>query len=203
MNRIFSKFLQALWGQRFAALAALAVAGLLFTASGVKAGCYTAAKKASAAPFVPFVSPQDPEDSDEARTIVGLWHVIYTATSANGPFPPTPFEFNTSYKTWHGDGTEFDNVDLAPAGGNICYGVWKKLPNGSVKLHHIGQVFDPVSGKLVNILVQDEIDTVDRGGKTYTGYFDFKLFDPTDTFGTGTPLAEVKGTTVATRISVD
>jgi hypothetical protein len=203
VNRNFSKFLQVLLSQRFAALAALVVAGLLFTASGVKASCYGPAKKASAAPFIPFVSPQEPEDSDDARTIVGLWHVIYTATSASGPFPPTPFEFNSSYKMWHGDGTEFENVGLPPVGGNICYGVWKKLPNGSVKLHHIGQIFDPVTGKLANIFTVDEVNTVDHKGKTYSGYFDFKMYEPTDTFGTGTPLAEVKGTTAATRISVD
>jgi hypothetical protein len=54
-----------------------------------------------------------------------------------------------------------------------------------------------------NVFTVDETDTVARDGKTYTGHFDFKLFDATDVFGTGTPIAEIKGTTAATRITVD
>ena len=209
MNRI--DIFQAFRSGRFSALVALVGLGLLFTTSGAKAAGCALPYKAGATPSIPLLSPpgsaslnhQEDEDSNKPASIVGLWHVIYTATSASGPFPPTPFEFNSSYKMWHGDGTEFENVGLPPVGGNICYGVWKKLPNGSVKLHHIGQIFDPVTGKLANIFTVDEVNTVDHKGKTYSGYFDFKMYEPTDTFGTGTPLAEVKGTTAATRISVD
>src|SRR5258706_14222636 len=100
MSRNFSKFLQVLLSQRFAALAALVIAGLLFTASGVKASCYGPTKKASAAPFIPFVSPQQPEDSDGARTLGGLWHVIYNATNASGAVAPTPYQFNCAPTIW-------------------------------------------------------------------------------------------------------
>jgi hypothetical protein len=58
-------------------------------------------------------------------------------------------------------------------------------------------------GKVSNVFTVDEIDTVESDGKTYSGTFDFKLFDATDVYGTGTPLAEVKGTTAGTRITVD
>jgi hypothetical protein len=53
------------------------------------------------------------------------------------------------------------------------------------------------------LLTDDEIDTVATNGKTYSGTFVFKLFLPTDVYGTGTPLAVAKGTTAGTRISVD
>jgi hypothetical protein len=50
----------------------------------------------------------------------------------------------------------------------------------------------------------DETDTVASDGKTYTGAFDFKLWPPSyDAVGVGTPISEVKGTTAATRITVD
>jgi hypothetical protein len=55
-------------------------------------------------------------------------------------------------------------------------------------------MFDATTGKVSNIFTVDEIDTVATDGKSYTGTFDFKLFDATDVFGTGTPLAEVTGT---------
>jgi hypothetical protein len=58
-------------------------------------------------------------------------------------------------------------------------------------------------GAISNVFTIDETDTVASDGKTYKGTFDFKLFDATNVFGTGTPLAEVTGTTAGTRITVD
>ncbi|MGO8818541.1 MAG: hypothetical protein ACLQVG_28185 [Terriglobia bacterium] len=149
-----------------------------------------------------------PADLDQYNSIVGLWHVVYTADySTPGPLPipvvpPGSFQFVQSYKTWHGDGTEMDNAFLPPAGGNVCFGVWKQLGNGTVKAHHVGLMFAP-DGSLANIFTEDEVDRVSRDGKTYEGTFDQKLFEPTDVFGTGAPVQEIKGKTAATRISVD
>jgi hypothetical protein len=208
MNRM--NIFQAFRSGRFSALVALVGLALLFTASGTKAAGCGLAFKTAAAPSIPFLSPpgneslnhQEGEESNKHASIVGLWHVIYTATSApTPPFPSTPFQFLESYKTWHGDGTEFENAFLPPDGGNICFGVWKDLEHGSVKLHHIGLMF--ANGAISNIFTVDETDTVASNGKTYTGTFDFKLFAATNVFGTGTPLAEVTGTTAGTRITVD
>jgi hypothetical protein len=204
---------QVLRSGRFSALVALVALGLLSTTSGAKAGGCAVSYKAGATASIPFVSPhgddhQRGEDSNRRAGIVGLWHVIYTATYDNnfppgGPYPPTPFPFVESFKTWHADGTEFENAFLPPAGGNICFGVWKDLDDGSVKLHHIGLMFGP-DGSLSAIFTVDETDTVASDGKTYKGMFDFKLWPPSyDAVGVGTPIAEVKGTTAATRITVD
>jgi hypothetical protein len=136
---------------------------------------------------------------------VGLWHLNYTAETESGApiFPPVPFPFLESLKTWHADGTEFENAFLPPTGGNICFGVWKELGHGSVKLHHIGLMFDSM-GNVSNIFTVDEKDTVAPNGKTYSGSFDFKLWPPSFvTVGVGTPIAEVTGKTAATRITVD
>jgi len=201
---------RALWSRRFFAFGALIVLGLLFTAAGAKAGGCALPYKAGAgaAPAIPFVSPQADGEWNEHATIVGLWHVNLTANydenfPPGGPFPPTPFPFVESFKTWHADGTEFENAFLPPAGGNICYGVWKDLGKGTVKLHHIGLVFNS-DGSLSAIFTQDETDTVSSDGKTYKGMFDFKLWPPSyDAVGVGKPIAEVKGTVAATRITVD
>ena len=58
-------------------------------------------------------------------------------------------------------------------------------------------------GSISNVFTVDEVDTVATNGKTYRGTFDFKLFLPTDVYGAGTALAEAKGTTAGTRITVD
>jgi len=205
MNR--KNIFRVLWSGRFSALTLLIVFGLLFSATGAKAGC-AVPYKAGAAPAIPFVSPHGNDESKEPATIVGLWHVNYTGTDDDnfppgGPYPPTPFPFLESFKTWHADGTEFENAFLPPTGGNICFGVWKDLGDGTVKLHHIGLMFNS-DGSPSSIFTVDETDKVASDGKTYKGTFEFKLWPPSyDAVGKGMPIAEVKGTTAATRISVD
>src|SRR5215469_9025991 len=49
------------------------------------------------------------------KSIVGLWHVTYTA---GGQL------FYEAFDEWYSDGTEFENANLPPAEGNICFGVW-------------------------------------------------------------------------------
>jgi hypothetical protein len=110
-------------GRRFSAVAVLVGLGLLFTAAGARASCFAPSPyKAGAAPAITYVSLHADGEWNENATIVGLWHVLYTATSDDnfppgGPFPPTPFTFLESFKTWHRDGTEFENAFVPPAGG--------------------------------------------------------------------------------------
>ncbi|MGB9070635.1 MAG: hypothetical protein WCC21_18880 [Candidatus Acidiferrales bacterium] len=210
---------------RLSALVALLGLALLFTASDAKAaGCGVLPYKTVAAFPTPFVSPhgddrQGDEDSNEPASIVGLWHLTYTGNTDDnfppgGPYPPTPFPFLESLKTWHADGTEFENAFLPPAGGNICFGVWKDLGHGKVKLHHIGLMFGGPGSvppeDVSNIFTVDETDTVAPNGRTYSGFFDFKLYLPSDCANsaggyvcTGKPIAEVMGTTFGVRITVD
>jgi len=202
---------------RFSAIAALGAFTLLFVASGAQAGgCAVGYKAGATAPPIPFVSPQADDhqvDYDaHGHAIVGLWHVIYTATeSTSGPLPvpvippgpPSSFQFLESFKTWHADGTEFENAFLPPAAGNICVGVWKDTGENSVKLHHIGLMFAP-DGSISNIFTVDETDAVAANDKTYKGNFAIKLWPPFyDQVGVGTPVQVIKGTTAATRITVD
>ena len=196
---------------RFVALMALVGFGLLFATSSAKAGGCAVPSKTGVAPAIPFVSPsgddrQQAEEFGLPVSIVGLWHVNFTAEAESGApiFPPVPFAFGESLKTWHADGTEFENAFKPPAGGNICYGVWKDLGEGSVKLHHLGLIFDSTTGNLLNIFTLDEKDTVARNNQTYSGTFDFKVWPSSfAAVGVGTPIAEVTGTIVATRVNVD
>jgi hypothetical protein len=60
----------------------------------------------------------------------------------------------------------FESVSAPPSGGNVCFGVWKQLGNGNVKLHHIGLMFAP-DGSVANVFTVDEINRVSHDGKTY------------------------------------
>jgi hypothetical protein len=74
---------------------------------------------------------------------------------------------------------------------------WKEISHLTVKLHHLGFMYSP-DGTLQASFTIDEIDTVAQNNKTYSGTFDFKVFDLS-----GNLLQEVQGTTAATRITVD
>jgi hypothetical protein len=122
MNR--TKIFQVVRSGRFSALVALAGLGLLFTASGVKAGgCSVMPYKAGAAASAPFLSPQaadgqsnhqEAEEFNQPATIVGLWHLIYTL-DVGGQFAET-------LKTWHADGTEWENAFFRPEPSAMAFG---------------------------------------------------------------------------------
>lgn len=210
MNR--SKAIRLSWSGRFAAMVALGVFGILFSAGSVKAACGTPVK-AGAIPAFPLLAPipqsQDGNHSGAPATIVGLWHAVYTATyTTSGPLPVPmvppgdPFLFGDTLKTWHADGTEWEQRIGPPPAGGFCFGVWKHTARGSVKLHHVVAVVAP-DGTIANIFYIDEIDRVAPDGKTYSGTWDLKVYDPTDVLGKGDVLQEFKGTIAAERITVD
>ncbi len=125
-------------------------------------------------------------------SIVGLWHVIYT----NGTDGST---FNDTFDTWHSDGTEFESAFLAPAGGDVCVGVWKQTGLRSVSLHHVGWLFDPSTptATATNTFTLDENIRVSADGMSYSGSFTFKIWNLD---GTPTPV-EVTGSIAAARIT--
>ena len=180
------------------AFAFLAVITLLLITASAKAACGDMAGLGSRSPIkLPMLNlPQDntfPPAAGGNDSIVGLWHVIYTA---NGSL------FNESLDMWHSDGTEFENVHLSPAGGNICLGVWKPVGPRTVRLHHIGWLFNPLdpTGNATNTFTMDETNTVAPNGATYTGTFTFKVYDLN---GNYVPNSEVDGTIAATRFTVN
>jgi len=131
----------------------------------------------------------EPDRGLRSGSIVGLWHVLYTTGGA---------PFAESFKQWHSDGTELDNINQNPAAGSLCVGVWKQIGPREVRLHHVGWVFAS-DGTPAGSFTIDETDTIDEHGMAYTGTFTFRTYDVSGNF-TG---IEVTGNTAATRITVD
>ena len=178
-------------------LGLLAVLCLLILPTGAKAACGSFGAHGltpviklpmTAHAEVGFPSPYE----EGIPTIVGLWHVIYTAGGAT---------FNDTFDTWHSDGTEFESAYLAPAAGDVCVGVWKSTGFRSVKVHHIGWIFNPATptASASNYFTLDEEVTVAQDNKSYSGKFTFKIWNLD---GSATPVEET-GTIAATRITVD
>jgi hypothetical protein len=202
MNRITKKMGAGFSGQMAVwrrlsrgAFTMLAIASLIFATAAANASCATGigSKSPIKLPMLGQLGNALGDDfaPSSSESIVGLWHVVYTSGGQT---------FNESFDEWHSDGTEFENVYLAPDVGNICFGVWKPVGLRTVRLHHIGWSFTPGSapGTATGTFTLDETNTVSRDGKTYTGNFTFKTFDLNGVQG-----ADVTGTIAATRISVD
>src|SRR5215510_14387964 len=169
MSDLLRTKVERLWKWRYLAFTAAITTLLLAHAPGARAGC-AEPNKAGSGPVLSWMHGQGKGNPNEPTTIVGLWHVKYTAADGSAIFE--------SFKTWHEDGTEFENAFLPPVGGNICFGVWKSVSHLTVKLHHVGIMFNPADGSIAATFTQDETNTVTSDGKTYKGTFDFKVFDP-------------------------
>jgi len=178
---------------RRAALGTITVVSLVFASASAFATCGMVAGAKSAGIKLPALTNAAPQlgdlgDSGNA-SIVGLWQTRYTTGGA---------VFAVSFKQWHSDGTELDNIDQNPALGSVCMGVWKQTSLRSVDLHHVGWVFNP-DGSPGGSFTIDESDTLAENGKTYTGTFTFRTFDVN-----GNPTGvEVSGNVAATRIIVN
>jgi len=131
----------------------------------------------------------EPEDGPGSGSIVGLWHVLYKAGGAT---------FAESFKQWHSDGTELDNINQNPAEGSVCVGVWKQIGPREVRVHHVGWLFAP-DGTPAGSFTIDETDVLAEHGMAYAGTFTFRTYDVNGNY-TGT---EVRGDTAATRITVN
>lgn len=205
MNRILRNLVVSiisdgrLWARLFrGGLALLAALCLFILPTGANAACgrFDAPGLHSVIklPAVPQAAFDFPSPFEARPTIVGLWHVIYT----NGVDQST---FNDTFDTWHSDGTEFESAFLAPAGGDVCVGVWRPTGARSFTLHHIGWLFTPSTplATASNTFTLDEEVTVAEDNKSYSGRFTFKVWNLD---GSPTPV-EVTGTMAATRITVN
>ncbi len=111
------------------AMAAIVGFVLLGTAPGARADCgLTGGAKAGSIrmPMIVGAGNGPEEDRERHGSIVGLWHTIYTSGGST---------FSESFKMWHSDGTEFENVDHNPAIGSVREGVWKQVNARELRPH--------------------------------------------------------------------
>src|SRR5579883_2584594 len=93
---------------------------------------------------------------DAGDRIVGTWRVSYTVEGA--PFADALIQ-------WHRDGTEWENINLPVAAGNICMGSWKRVDRSHVRRSHIGWLY--TDGIVSGYFTETETDKVSADGKSY------------------------------------
>ncbi len=172
----------------------MATAALTLAASGLsaRAGCADPRTAAPAAlhkmPGVLLPAPAAASDAggrNAAASIVGTWHAIYTVEGQ---------PFGEAFIQWHDDGTEWENINLPVASGNLCMGSWKPVDAKHVYRSHIGWLY--TDGTLSGYFTETETDKVAHNGTSYAGTNEQKVYDLD-----GNLLADVTGTSSATKLT--
>ena len=144
---------------------------------------------------------------DHGPSIVGMWHVVFTAQTQNGEAIPSPGAvIDNAVVVWHADGTEIMNSVRSAQDGNFCLGVWKQTGNRTYLLNHIpwqGNVYDPTVPPETVGAPQDGAQIIEKiilspDGNSYTGTFTLHAYDTT-----GAVYASFTGVLSAKRITPD
>lgn len=141
-----------------------------------------------------------PDDDDDGPSIVGMWHVKFTALTQDGV--PVNFTLDDSIVVWHSDGTEIMNSNRPAQDGNFCLGVWARVGKLKYILNHIpwggndasnapSGIGNPQTGQQLR-----EAINLSRDGNSYSGNFTARAYDQNKQPG---PL--LTGVLTATRIT--
>jgi hypothetical protein len=145
-------------------------------------------------------------DDDDNPSIVGIWHVIFTAQTQNENAIPGGAVIDNAVVVWHPDGTEIMNSSRPAQDGNFCLGVWKHTGKRTYLLNHIpwqGNVFNPavapdvVGPPQAGVQIIENV-TLSPDGKSYSGTFNLRGYDTS-----GNVYVSFTGVLSAKRITVD
>jgi hypothetical protein len=195
------------------ALTVLVVAGLLSAATTAQAQCGLPAKAVKPASWNPQLGQArllrtalgGPDFQDEfGPSIVGMWHVTFTAQTMGGsPIPNTVVD--NALVVWHSDKTEIMNSIRPPQDGNFCMGVWEKTGIFKYRLNHFawgGNAFPtnpPTAiGPTAGPTHITETITLSTDGNRYSGTFTLDAYDTSGNIATA-----FTGLITATRITIN
>ena len=145
------------------------------------------------------------DDQDEgSASIVGMWHVTFTAQTMGGsPIPNTVID--NALVVWHSDKTEIMNSVRPPQDGDFCMGVWEKTERFKYKLNHFAwfanafpttpptEIGPPVGPTRIT-----EAVTLSPDGNRYSGTFTLDAYDTS-----GNIITAFTGVISATRITIN
>lgn len=140
-------------------------------------------------------------EEENAPSIVGMWHVVFTANSMNGATIPDTVTDN-SVVVWHNDGTEIMNSSRPAQDGNFCLGIWVQTGRLHYSLNHIPwQGNDPsnapagIGNPQLGAQIFEEVN-LSPDGNHYSGTYTLTAYD-----ASGNPTVSFSGTLAATRIT--
>lgn len=204
--------MRAIFGKFMSCVGALVLVSAM--ASGALAQCGLPTKSIRPMSWQPKYGAAQPslvrvgfEDRDEHEpSIVGMWHVIFTAQTSNGETIPGGSVIDNAVVVWHSDGTEIMNSLRSAQDGNFCLGIWERTGKFSYYLNHIpwqGNVYDPTVPPDTIGAPQDgaqilEKITLRADGNSYAGTFTLHAYKSGSVYQTFTGVLSAKRITTNT-----
>jgi hypothetical protein len=175
----------------------------LATAKGAMAQCGLSTKLAKPTSWQPQMGGAHLlEVADDSPSIVGMWHVVFTAQTQNGEAIPGGAVIDNSVIVWHADGTEIMNSSRPAQDGDFCLGVWKQTGKLTYFVNHIPWQGNDTSGGASGIgnpeggaQILEQV-TLSQDGDHYSGKFILTAYDTS-----GNVEVTFTGTLSATRIT--
>lgn len=141
-------------------------------------------------------------DDDQDATIVGMWHVTFTAKTQNGSSIPDTV-IDNALVVWHRDKTEIMNSARPPQDGDFCLGVWERTGRSTYKLNHFAWLANDTANAPYGIgnpsgpthIVEEVVLSPDR--VHYSGSFTLTAYDTS-----GKVAVSFTGVLAATRVTV-
>ncbi len=142
-------------------------------------------------------------DSGEGESIVGMWHVTFTADTLDGaPIPKTVID--NALVVWHSDQTEIMNSARPPQDGDFCMGVWEQTGKSTYKLNHFAWAGNEYAPGTPNGVVGNpagpthivEVVALSPDGNHFSGAFSL------DAYHTDNTVTSFTGVVTATRITM-
>ena len=190
-----------------------AVVSLLFVAANAKASCGSfsqagAGKQAHPASWDTQSGRAHLTEVDEPlASIVGMWHVTFTA-KGNSEGPPDNTPIDNAMVVWHSDRTEVMNSGRPAQDGDFCLGVWEEVGRCHYKLNHFAWMGNDTTNAPGGIgkpagpthIVEDV--TVSADGKHYSGTFTLDAYDTSFNLTTHI-VGVIQGTRITMGTTVD
>jgi hypothetical protein len=144
------------------------------------------------------------DDDRDGPSIVGMWHVTFTAHTMNGnPIPSSAYPMiDNAMVVFHSDKTEIMESARPPQDGNFCLGVWEKTGDRAYYVNHLpwlgndttnapSGIGNPTAGAQITERV-----TLGEDGNKYSGTFTLVAYNLD-----GSKAVTFTGALAATRIT--
>jgi hypothetical protein len=123
------------------------------------------------------------DNLESNQSVVGMWHVLFTAQTMNGGAIPDTV-IDNALSVWHNDHTEIMNSVRPPQDGNFCLGVWKQTGKSKFYLNHFAWYANQFPNNTNNGIGDPvgparftENVTVAPDGNHFTGTFTLTAYD--------------------------
>jgi hypothetical protein len=133
------------------------------------------------------VAAEEPERG-EGPSMTGLWKTVFVVDGA---------VVNLGFNTWHSHGTEWAlDGGFAPAVGNVCPEVWKRVGHRSYRTVHPAFNYDASNTHVVSIFIERLKITISRDGNSYQGHFTWDSYDFQGNLLPGSVAGRITGTRI-------